>query len=176
MGGVGIFAATAVTLRAQWFNAGDVVVITCKFAMRCEMTYVATILYMVFVCIVFIFASYSFASNDLSAMVMATVLLAGALFIGQTRSWTQKVEEDGGRGFCHKLKSFWMWRNLDVVVVGVATHYSALMIGVSSFGTVVLDVPLSNTTIIIVIVQQVFLNYAATILINAFRKTRIEKS
>lgn len=140
------------------------------------MANVAVILYLFFICIAFVVASYSFASNNLSVAVLATASLAIAFFIVQSRSWIQKREEDDDRGFWRKLKSFWMWHNLDIVAVGVATHYSALMIGVSSFGTVVLDVPISNTTIIIVIIQQVFLNYAAAILIAAFGKARIEKS
>ena len=140
------------------------------------MAYVTAILYLIFICMAFSVAAYSFASNDLNVAVVATALMAIFLFIGQARSWTQKREAGEVGGFWRKLTSLWVWHNPEIVVVGVATHYSALMIGVSSFGTVVLDVPIRNTTIIIVIIQQVFLNYAAAMLVDAFRRARIEKS
>ena len=142
-----------------------------------RMAYVAVgILYLFLICIAFVTASYGFASDNLIVAVVITALVAVALFIVQVYVWAQKREKDEGGGFWCKLKSYWTGHNSDIVVVGVATHYSALMIGVSSFGKVVLDYPIPNMTIMIVVIQQVLLNYAAVILVNAFRKARIGKS
>ena len=132
--------------------------------------------YWFFICIAFAVAAYSVASNNLNGEVLATASLAFALFIWQACSWKQKRDECESSGFWHTLKSFWIWHNLDIVVVGVAIYYPMLMIGVSSFGKILLDSPISGTKIMILLIRQVFLNFAATKLVEAFGRARIEKS
>ena len=132
-------------------------------------------LYLLFISAAFVVAAHSFASDSICVTVLVTASLASVLFIERVRSWKQKSHDDGG-GLWRNLGLLWMWHNWDIVLVGVATHHSMLMIGVSLFGKVVLDPSISNMTVVTVVIHQVFLNYAAAKLVDAFGKARIEKS
>lgn len=111
----------------------------------------------------FIIAAYSYNSEYIFGSVLGTAAMASLILIGQMIFWERSEIE--GSGF---------WRKFKIGVVGLATHYSMLMIGVSLFGAVVLD-PLSATTLIAVVLQQALLNGAAVILVNKYGRVRIRR-
>ena len=107
--------------------------------------------------IAFMFAGLSYHGGDHLAAIAATGMLAVALLIVQTtdrntfrpRTWNLPIAAN-------------------TIVVGVAIHYSAIIIGVS-FGAVFATESGSIGAIIAVMAQQAVLTRAAWILVNQFR-------
>ena len=105
----------------------------------------------------FMFAGLSYYGGDYLAAIATTGMLALALLIVQTvdrntfrpRTWNLPIAAN-------------------TVVVGVAIHYSAIIIGVS-FGAVFSPESGSIGAVIAVLAQQVVLTRAAWILVNQFR-------
>ena len=119
----------------------------------------------------FVFAAAKLDAQSLICVVVLTFLMSVLVFVVQI-GWAKLTSNaDDGNGFWRKLKLRHHW---GIVLVGVATHYSAFTIGVSSLGAVVFDPP-SPATLWFVMLQQVFLSGAAVILVNAFGRARLEK-
>ena len=109
--------------------------------------------------VTFVFAGLSYAEGDYLGAIVATGMLAVALLTIQTvnrnsfriRAWNPRMV---GR----------------TLVVGVAIHYSAMIISVS-FGAVFSAKDGSTGGTIAVLVQQAVLTGAAWILVNQFRQS-----
>ena len=119
----------------------------------------------------FVFAADQLANRSLIWVVALTLLMAVVVFATQVAYAKLTSNADDGSRVWRKLKLRHHW---GIVLVGVATHYSAFTIGVSSLGAVMLDSP-STATLWFVMLQQIFLSGAAVILVNAFGRARLEK-
>lgn len=105
----------------------------------------------------FMFAGLSYHGGDHLAAIAATGMLATALLIVQT------VDRNTFRPRTWNLPI-----GANTIVVGVAIHYSAIIIGVS-FGAVFSPESGSTGAVIAVLAQQAVLTRAAWILVNQFR-------
>ena len=107
--------------------------------------------------IAFVFAGLSYHGDDHLAAIAATGMLAVALLVAQTvdrntfrpRNWNLPIAAN-------------------TIVVGVAIHYSAIIIGVS-FGSVFAAESISIGATTAVMSHQAALTRAAWILVNQFR-------
>ena len=107
----------------------------------------------------FVFAGLSYDTGDYSAAIGATGMLATALLALQMwrqitlrpRAWNLRIA-------------------INTIVVGVAIHYSAIIIGVS-FGAVFSPNSGSIEAITAVLVQQAVLTRAAWILVNEYSRS-----
>lgn len=114
--------------------------------------------------VTFVFAGLSYSEGDHLGAIVATGMLAISLLAMQTvnrnafriRAWKPRV---AGK----------------TVIVGVAIHYSAMIIGVS-FGAAFSAKDGSTGGIIAVLVQQAVLTGAARILVNQFRQSDAVRS
>ena len=121
---------------------------------------VAMVLFTYIALVTFVFAGLSYAGGDQLGAIIATGMLAVALLAVQTvdrnvfrpRTWNPRI---AGK----------------TIVVGVAIHYSAMIIGVS-FGAVFSAESGSIGGTIAVLIQQAVLTCAAWILVNQFRQRR----
>ena len=113
----------------------------------------------------FIFAGISYASGDRLTAIVTTGALATALLVVQTR------DRNTLWSLAWLRPSTWFRRIvLNTLIVGVAIHYSALIIGVS-FGAVFLEEGTSFWAIVAVLAKQAVLTRAAWILVNEYRKS-----
>lgn len=127
---------------------------------RVHIKIVAMVLFTYIALVTFVFAGLSYAGGDQLGAIIATGMLAVALLAVQTvdrnvfrpRTWNQRI---AGK----------------TIVVGVAIHYSAMIIGVS-FGAVFSAESGSIGGTIAVLIQQAVLTCAAWILVNQFRQRR----
>ena len=118
------------------------------------------VLFIYIALVTFVFAGLSYAGGDQLGAIIATGMLAAALLAVQTvdrnvfrpRTWNPRI---AGK----------------TIVVGVAIHYSAMIIGVS-FGAVFSAESGSIGGTIAVLIQQAVLTCAAWILVNQFRQRR----
>lgn len=107
----------------------------------------------------FVFAGVSYAAEEHLGAIIATGLLATALLVVQT------MDRNTFR------PRTWNWRIAwNMLIVGVAIHYSAIIIGVS-FGAVFSPQKDSGWAIIAVLVQQAVLTRAAWILVDEYRRS-----
>lgn len=156
--------------QAMRFNRANVV-----FAVK-GMPYISFIMASLFVVsAAFVYAAVYFVANKIIEVVGLTSLMSVIVFMSQMLFARRMSDDDSISGFWRKLKPSWIWHYWDIMLVGVATHYSAFTIGVSSFGPVVLKSP-STVTLAVVIIQQMLLNGAAIILINAFGRARTRRA
>ena len=107
----------------------------------------------------FIFAGLSFDNDDYSAAIGATGMLAIALLTVQM--WRQ---------ITFRPKTWNLRTAINTMIVGVAIHYSAIIIGVS-FGAVFSPNGGSVDAITAVLVQQAVLTCAAWILVNEYSRS-----
>ena len=127
---------------------------------RVHIKIVAMVLFTYIALVTFVFAGLSYAGGDQLGAIIATGMLAVALLAVQTvdrnvfrpRTWNPRI---AGK----------------TIVVGVAIHYSAMIIGVS-FGAVFSAESGSIGGTIAVLIQQAVLTCAAWILVNQFRQRR----
>ena len=127
---------------------------------RVHIKIVAMVLFTYIALVTFVFAGLSYAGGDQLGSIIATGMLAVALLAVQTvdrnvfrpRTWNPRI---AGK----------------TIVVGVAIHYSAMIIGVS-FGAVFSAESGSIGGTIAVLIQQAVLTCAAWILVNQFRQRR----
>jgi len=127
---------------------------------RVHIKIVAMVLFTYIALVTFVFAGLSYAGGDQLGAIIATGMLAAALLAVQTvdrnvfrpRTWNPRI---AGK----------------TIVVGVAIHYSAMIIGVS-FGAVFSAESGSIGGTIAVLIQQAVLTCAAWILVNQFRQRR----
>ena len=127
---------------------------------RVHIKIVAMVLFTYIALVTFVFAGLSYAGGDQLGAIIATGMLAVALLAVQTvdrnvfrpRTWNPRI---AGK----------------TIVVGVAIHYSAMIIGVS-FGAVFSAESGSIVGTIAVLIQQAVLTCAAWILVNQFRQRR----
>ena len=125
---------------------------------RVHIKIVAMVLFTYIALVTFVFAGLSYAGGDQLGAIIATGMLAVALLAVQTvdrnvfrpRTWNPRI---AGK----------------TIVVGVAIHYSAMIIGVS-FGAVFSAESGSIGGTIAVLIQQAVLTCAAWILVNQFRQ------
>lgn len=114
---------------------------------------------------IFILAGLSYASGDHLSTIVATAVLAMALLVIQTR------DRNTFWSLTWLRPSTWLRRIvLNTLTVGVAIHYSALIIGVS-FGAVFSEEETSAWAMVAVLVKQAVLTRAAWILVNEYRKS-----
>ena len=112
----------------------------------------------------FVFAGVSYAAKEHLGAITATGLLATALLVVQT------MDRNTFRPRTWDFRP-WNWRIAwNTLIVGVAIHYSAIIIGVS-FGAVFSAENDSGWAIIAVLVQQAVLTRAAWILVNEYRRS-----
>ena len=127
---------------------------------RVHIKIVAMVLFTYIALVTFVFAGLSYAGGDQLGAIIATGMLAAALLAVQT------VDRNVFR------PSTWSPRIAGkTIVVGVAIHYSAMIIGVS-FGAVFSAESGSIGGTIAVLIQQAVLTCAAWILVNQFRQRR----
>ena len=127
---------------------------------RVHIKIVAMVLFTYIALVTFVFAGLLYAGGDQLGAIIATGMLAVALLAVQTvdrnvfrpRTWNPRI---AGK----------------TIVVGVAIHYSAMIIGVS-FGAVFSAESGSIGGTIAVLIQQAVLTCAAWILVNQFRQRR----
>ena len=120
---------------------------------------IATTIFVAIVAAAFVFAGVSYADEEHFEAIAATGLLATALLVVQT------MDRNTFRPRTWNLRIAW-----NTLVVGVAIHYSAIIIGVS-FGSVFTLENDSGWAVIAVLVQQVVLTRAAWILVNEYRRS-----
>ena len=107
----------------------------------------------------FVFAGVSYAAEEHLGAIIATGLLAAALLVVQT------MDRNTFRPRTWNLRIAW-----NMLIVGVAIHYSAIIIGVS-FGAVFSVENDSGWAIVAVLIQQAVLTRAAWILVNEYRRS-----
>ena len=120
---------------------------------------IATTIFVVIVAATFVFAGVSYAAEEHFEAIAATGLLATALLVVQT------MDRNTFRPRTWNLRVAW-----NTLVVGVAIHYSAIIIGVS-FGAVFTLENDSGWAVIAVLVQQAVLTRAAWILVDEYRRS-----
>lgn len=116
--------------------------------------------------IIFVFAAVSYDAEDHLLAISATGLLAASILVAQTM--------DRNLFRPRNLKS-WINRKrfrtaVNTLFVGMAIHYSALIIDVS-FGSAFSAESGSNGGIAAVLIQQAVLTRAAWILVNEYRRS-----
>ena len=132
----------------------------------------------------FAFAAVSYDAEDHFLAISATGLLAASILVAQTmnrdlfrprdlKSWVaQTMDSDLFRPrnwkSCTNRKRF--RTAVNTLFVGMAIHYSALIIGVS-FGAVFSAESGSNGGIVAVLIQQAVLTRAAWVLVNEYRRS-----
>ena len=109
----------------------------------------------------FVVAGVSYAAREHLGAIAATGLLAAALLVVQT------MDRNTFRPRTWNLRIAW-----NTLIVGVAIHYSAIIIG-ASFGAVFSAENGSGWDIIAVLVQQAVLTRAAWILVNEYRRSNV---
>lgn len=120
---------------------------------------IATTIFVSIVVATFVFAGVSYAAGEHLGAIIATGLLATALLVMQTMDRNTLRPQT------------WNWRIAwNTLIVGVAIHYSAIIIGVS-FGAVFSAENDSSWAIIAVLVQQSVLTRAAWILVDEYRRS-----
>ena len=107
----------------------------------------------------FVFAGVAYAAEEHLGAIVATGMLATALLVVQT------MDRNTFRPRTWELRITW-----NTLIVGVAIHYSAIIIGVS-FGAVFAAESDSSWAIIAVMVQQAVLTRAAWILVDEYRRS-----
>lgn len=113
----------------------------------------------------FVFAGESYESRDRLSAIVTTGLLAMALLVVQTTDWKTLHPRAW-----HWPRDWNLRRALKTLIVGVAIHYSAMIIGVS-FGAVFSEEGTSVWPMVAVLVKQTILTGAAWILVNEYRKS-----
>ena len=109
--------------------------------------------------VVLVFAGLSYKEGAYLEAIIATGLLATVLLVVQT------MDRNSLRLHTWKFRVAW-----NTLIVGVAIHYSAIIIGVS-FGAVFAPGNDSNWAIVAVSVQQAVLTRAAWVLVNEYRQS-----
>lgn len=119
------------------------------------------------VVVTFVFAGVSYASEAHLEAIIATGLLAAALLVMQTLDRDTLFRPEAWNPKTWNLKRTW-----NTLIVGIAIHYSAIIIGVS-FGAVFSAENDSGWAIIAVLVQQAVLTRAAWILVDEYRRSNV---
>ena len=119
----------------------------------------AITIFVVIVVATFVFAGVSYAAEAHLEAIVATGLLAAGLLVVQT------MDRNTFRPRTWNLRIAW-----NTLTVGVAIHYSAIIIGVS-FGAVFSAENDGSWSIIAVLVQQAVLTRAAWILVDEYRRS-----
>lgn len=109
--------------------------------------------------VVLVFAGLSYKEGAYLEAIIATGLLATVLLVVQT------MDRNSFRLHTWKFRVAW-----NTLIVGVAIHYSAIIIDVS-FGAVFAPGNDSNWAIVAVSVQQAVLTRAAWVLVNEYRQS-----
>lgn len=107
----------------------------------------------------FVFAGVSYESGEHLIAIVTTGLLAMALLVVQT------MDRNTLRPRTWRLRIPW-----NTIIVGVAIHYSAIIIGVS-FGAVFSVDGNNGWAVVAVLVKQAVLTRAAWILVNEYRQS-----
>lgn len=115
--------------------------------------------------VAFVFAGVSYESGDHLIAIVTTGVLAAALLVVQTTDRNTFRPSTWPRPRDWILRIPW-----NTLIVGVAIHYSAIIIGVS-FGAVFSDEGNDGWAIVAVLVKQAVLTRAAWILVNEYRKS-----
>ena len=117
----------------------------------------------------FAFAGVSYDEKRYLAAIVTTGLLSAGLLAAQTfvLAW-QTVGKNIWKPCTWKPRTWNLRATFQTIVVGLATHYSALVIGVS-FGGVYSQEGNIAWDLAAVLVMQAVLTYAACILVNRFR-------
>ena len=115
--------------------------------------------------IAFVFAGVSYESGDLLIAIVTTGVLATALLVVQTTNRNTLQPRTWPRPRYWILRIPW-----NTLIVGVAIHYSAIIIGVS-FGAVFSVEGNDGWAVVAVLVKQAVLTRAAWILVNEYRQS-----
>ena len=128
---------------------------------------VAVTLFTYIALLTFVLAGLSYAGGNQLGAIIATGLLAMGLLVVQTMDRNALWSRTWKNAFRPRTWKRVSWNTL---IVGVAIHYSAIIIGVS-FGEVFTPANDSNWAIVAVSVQQAVLTRAAWVLVNEYRQS-----
>ena len=118
----------------------------------------------------FVFAGLSYHSGEYLIAIAATGILATALLVVQT------MDRNTFRPRVWRHRTWSVPTVWNTFIVGVAIHYSAIIIGVS-FGAV-FSVAENDSAwaIVAVMIQQAVLTRAAWVLVNEYRQSNADKN
>ena len=120
--------------------------------------------------LVFVFAGLSYHSGEYLIAIAATGILATALLVVQTMD-RNTIRPQVWSHRTWRLRTVW-----NTFIVGVAIHYSAIIIGVSFGAVFSVSENSSAWAIVAVMVQQAVLTRAAWVLVNEYRQSNAGKN
>ena len=130
---------------------------------------VATWFFVSVALVAFVFAGVSYESGEHLSAIATTGVLAMALLVIQAMDWNTLWSRTWLRPSTWLRRIAW-----NTLIVGVAIHYSTIIIGVS-FGAVFSEEGNDGWAVVAVLVKQAVLTRAAWILVNEYRQSNATK-